>query len=310
MITSTNLENAYSTFVTRSSSIVSNIAYFDINFHLPMNEELPVRIKMLTVTRESGFPIDFQSHYHTHLLCHSGSLGFSFNDSKMKCRRGEFVFWFAQSRLKDLEFSKGFRATVLLIEKEFLYENLPNQSWSVDATLHSRQYPVLQLHEKKDRQRVLSNFKSLNDKFLDNKHLFYEEALSLQMRLFILEMWHTFSKEIERRKRSLQTGTLYERFIHLVQENSMKEREVQFYAEQLHITPKYLNAICKQNSGVTASEWIQRFVKERIIVLLQNEKLNIAQIADVMEFSSRSFFTRYVKKVIGVTPTEYRDRLR
>lgn len=275
-----------------------------------MNEVLPVRIKMLTVSGESSFPLGFLSYYHTHLLCLSGSLNFSFDDSRMKCRRGEFVFWFAKSRLKDLEFSKGFRATVLLVENQFLYENLPDQSWSVDATLHSRQYPILQLHDKRDRQRVLSNFKSLNDKFLDAEHLFYEEALSLQMRLFILEMWHTFAKEIERRKRSLQTGTLYDRFIHLVQEYSRKEREVQFYAEQLHITPKYLNSICKLNSGVTASEWIQRFVKERILVLLQNEKLNIAQIADEMEFSSRSFFTRYVKKVIGVTPTEYRNRLR
>jgi AraC family transcriptional activator of pobA len=28
-----------------------------------------------------------------------------------------------------------------------------------------------------------------------------------------------------------------------------------------------------------------------------------------MEFSSRSFFTRYVKKLLGVTPIEYRARL-
>ena len=89
----------------------------------------------------------------------------------------------------------------------------------------------------------------------------------------------------------------------------MNEREVQYYARQLHITAKYLNYICKQNSGVSASEWIQRYTKERLIVLLQNKHLNIAEIADEMTFSSRSFFTRYVKKVLGVTPSEYRNRL-
>jgi AraC-like DNA-binding protein len=89
----------------------------------------------------------------------------------------------------------------------------------------------------------------------------------------------------------------------------MKEREVQFYAGQLNITAKYLNAVSKQNSGITASEWIQRFVKERIVLLLQNKNLNIAEISDEMRFSSRSFFTRYVKKVLGLTPSEYRDRL-
>ncbi|WP_425287340.1 AraC family transcriptional regulator [Lutimonas vermicola] len=37
--------------------------------------------------------------------------------------------------------------------------------------------------------------------------------------------------------------------------------------------------------------------------------LNITEIADEMEFSSRSFFTRYVKKVLGMTPSEYCLRL-
>ena len=273
------------------------------------NGEKVTRIVMLKVTSGKDLPKDYQENYHTHLVCHQGSFTFSFNDAKMKCKRGEFVFWFAKSRLRDLEFSKGFRATVLLVDEQFLIDNLPDQNWGIDATLHSRRYPILQLNDKDDRQRVLTNFRLLYDKFQDKEHRFYEEALKLQMRLFVLEMWHTFRKEFERRNRSLQTGTVYERFIHLVQVHCMTEREVQYYANQLHITPIYLNYNCKQNSGISASEWIQRFARERIILFLQNENLNISEIADEMEFSSRSFFTRYVKKVLGVTPSEYRNRL-
>lgn len=276
---------------------------------MKLKKDKTPRIVFLKLSSEKDFPNDFQANYHTHLLCHRGSLTFLFNDTKMKCKSNEFLFWFANSRLRDLEFSKGLRATALLVENQFLNNNVPDQSWGIDATLHSRQYPVKQLPDKKDRQRILSNFQLLHHKFHDREHRFYEVALKLQMQLFILEMWHTFATEYERRKRSLQTGTLYERFRHLVQEHCMNKREVQFYANQLNITPKYLNAICKQNSGVTASEWIQRFAKERIVLLLQNENLNIAEIADEMEFSSRSFFTRYVKKILGVTPSEYRNRL-
>jgi AraC-like DNA-binding protein len=266
------------------------------------------RIIMLKVTNEKDFPNDFQVNYHTHLICHRGRVDFVFNDVKQSCKSGEFLFWFAKSNLTDLEFSKSFNATVLLVENQFLNNNIPDQNWGIDAALHSRQYPVKQLNDKNDRQRVLSNFQLLNAKFLDKRHHFYEEVLKLQMRLFILEMWHTFVNEYERRKRSLQTGTLYERFRHLVQDHCMKEREVQYYANQLNITAKYLNAISKQNSGTTASKWIQRFAKERIVLLLQNKNLNIAEISDEMRFSSRSFFTRYVKKVLGVTPSEYRNR--
>ena len=267
------------------------------------------RIILLVISKETGFPLDFNTYYHTHLFCHQGSISFLFNNVEMKCKGNEFLFWFAESQLKNLVFSKSFKATILLVEKDFLYDNIPDQSWSIDSILHSRQYPIKQLNEKNDRQRVLSNFKWLHDRFKEKEHRFYEEVLKMQMRLFILEMWHTFANEYERRKRTLQSGSMYERFVHLVQEHCVAEREVRFYANKLSVTPKYLNFISKQNSGITASEWIQRYTKERIILLLQNQNLNIAEIADKMMFSSRSFFTRYVKKVLGTTPTDYRSRL-
>ncbi|WP_206073085.1 helix-turn-helix domain-containing protein [Pontibacter flavimaris] len=211
--------------------------------------------------------------------------------------------------MADLTFSKKVNATVLLVERDFLDENIPDQSWSIDALLHSRDNPVLHLTEKKDKHRVLLNFHLLHGKFSDTEHRFYHETLKLQMQVFLLEMWHTFANEFERHKRTIESGTLYERFMQLVHQHCMKEREVRFYANKLNITAKYLNYVCKQNSAVTASEWIQRYVRETIILLLQVKNLNISGIADEMEFSSRSFFTRYVKKLIGMTPREFRNRL-
>ncbi|KAA9326037.1 helix-turn-helix domain-containing protein [Adhaeribacter soli] len=272
------------------------------------NEVIP-KVILLEVSGKHDFPDHFQNLYHTHLFCRQGSITFTFNDQEMVCKRGEFLFWFAGSSITDLQFSKSFKATVLLVEKDLLNNNIPDQGWSINALLHSRVYPVKTIHAETDKQKILANFKWLNDRFLETEHRFYYEALNLQMQLFILDMWHIFANEYERRKHSLQTGTLYERFIQLAQEHCTTEREVQFYSNQLHITSKYLNQICKRSSGITASEWIQRFARERIIILLQNKNLNISEIADKMEFGSRSFFTRYVKKLLGATPSEYRSRL-
>ncbi|WP_242919761.1 helix-turn-helix domain-containing protein [Pontibacter liquoris] len=274
-----------------------------------MQKEALPKVISLEILSKEDFPIHFEKLYHTHLLCHRGSIKFMFNDQEMECERGEFLFWFAESRLTGLQLSKNFKASALLVEKDFLNNNMPDQGWSINALLHSRVYPVKTLHGKNDRQKILSNFKWLSDRALETDHRFYNEALNLQMQLFILDMWHIFANEYERRKHTLQTGTLYERFMQLAQEHCMTEREVQFYSAQLNITSKYLNQICKNSSGVTASEWIQRFARERIVLLLQNRNLNISEIADEMEFSSRSFFTRYVKKLLGATPSEYRSRL-
>jgi AraC family transcriptional activator of pobA len=250
----------------------------------------------------------FLDRYHTHLICQAGKIQFLFNNQKMECKKGEFLFWFSDSRIGDLSFSKNCKATVLLVQDDFLNDNIPDQGWSINALLHSRVYPV-KLLDREDQSKVLSNFRWLYDRSLDSFHRFYEETLRLQMQIFILEMWNIFANEYERRKHTLQTGTLYERFMRLAQEYCMEQREVQFYSDKLNITPKYLNQISKVNSGVTASQWIQRYAKERIIILLQNGQLNISEIADEMNFSSRSFFTRYVKKILGMTPKEYRERL-
>ncbi|WP_236974754.1 helix-turn-helix domain-containing protein [Membranihabitans maritimus] len=277
-----------------------------------MREEKDPRVVMLEVTNGVEFLVDFRKffhgYFHTHLLCHEGSIEFLFNDKPMKCMAGEFLFWFADSKLSDLHCTQNFKASVLLVEKDFLMDNIPDQNWSIDAILYSKEHPVKTI-SKVDEQKIIANYQNLHNRFLEFDHLFYEEALKLQMQIFILEMWHTFANAYERHKRSLQSGTLYERFLQLVQDHCMKEREVQFYAGELYITPKHLNFVCKQNTGVSASEWIRRYTKERILVLLQNKNLNVAEIADQMEFSSRSFFTRYVKKVLGVTPSDYRQRM-
>lgn len=261
------------------------------------------------ITNFWQLPEYFIQHYHTHLLCLKGCMEFKFNSQKMLCEAGNFNFWFAESNVSEVKFSKNFKAKIVLVEHQFLLNNIPDQSWGIGATIYSRENPVISSLSEKEHGVILSNFSDIYDRFLDNSHRFYDEILRLQMQVFVLDMWNLFAQYYENRKYHHQSGTLYERFIELVQEHCLREREVQFYADKLSITPKYLNLISKNSSGTTASEWIKRYARERILLLLENKKLNIAEIADEMEFSSRSFFTRYVKKLLGVTPSEYRLRM-
>ena len=107
-------------------------------------------------------------------------------------------------------------AKVLLVERAFLNDNIPDLSLSIDAYLHSKENPVLHLHDKSDKKKVLFNFHLLNNRYQEKEHRYFSETLRLQMQLFILEMWHTFANEYERRNRTLQSGTLYERFMQLL----------------------------------------------------------------------------------------------
>src|SRR6188474_885311 len=167
------------------------------------------KIILLKASGSEEFPKDFQKKYHTHIFCQRGSTRFIFNDRPFDCKQGEFIFW--------------------------LSDNFPNLNTATDAILHHRVNPILH-PDKINKVRILKNFQSLYSKSLETSNRFYDEILKLQMQLFILEMWDIFMDQLERRNRTLQSGTLYERFVHLSELHCMKNREVQFYSDQLHIT--------------------------------------------------------------------------
>lgn len=54
---------------------------------------------------------------------------------------------------------------------------------------------------------------------------------------------------------------------------------------------------------------IDQFTVPIIIGLLKNTDMSLTQLSEEMEFNSQSYFTRYVRKHLGVTPNGFRKRL-
>lgn len=92
------------------------------------------------------------------------------------------------------------------------------------------------------------------------------------------------------------------------QENCCSEREVEWYADKLCVTPKYLSQVTQRVSHLPASEWIEYFTTHEIIRRLEDHTQTLNDIVDAMHFSSASFFTRYVRKHLGKTPSEIRNK--
>lgn len=105
---------------------------------------------------------------------------------------------------------------------------------------------------------------------------------------------------------SLQ-GRVVDDFITLAQQNFRKERFLDFYAKKLELTPKHLSRTVKKHTGYTAVEWIERLVILEAKAMLKSSNLNIQQIADELNFPSQSFFGKYFKKFVGMSPKEFRN---
>ena len=101
---------------------------------------------------------------------------------------------------------------------------------------------------------------------------------------------------------------LFMQFIHLVHEHGDKQREVAFYADHLCITTRYLASIVRNVAHETAKDIIDRHCVQEIKALLRTTNESIQSISIDLKFPDQSFFTRYFKKLTGMTPKEFRAK--
>ena len=102
---------------------------------------------------------------------------------------------------------------------------------------------------------------------------------------------------------------LLSQFKTLLAKHFIQERKVSFYAEKMHLTPKYFSTVIREASGKTAGTWINEMLLLEAKVRLQNQQLNVAQIAYDLDFSDPSHFGKFFKKHAGLSPLEYRNLL-
>ena len=98
---------------------------------------------------------------------------------------------------------------------------------------------------------------------------------------------------------------LHKQFQDMLFAHFKEERTVKFYAEALYVSPKYLMEVIKEVSGKTAGELIDEAVILEAKVLLRVPELNVSQVSDPLHFPDQSFFGKFFKKHVGVSPSEY-----
>ncbi len=101
--------------------------------------------------------------------------------------------------------------------------------------------------------------------------------------------------------------TIFDRFLQLVNQHASEHHQLAYYADRMCLTQRYLGAVVRQTSGTTAKDWIDRFLVTRIKIELRHTDKSAAQIADEMHFANPSFFSKYFRRLTGMTPGEYKS---
>lgn len=167
--------------------------------------------------------------------------------------------------------------------------------------------PVFNLSEE-ESQTVVRSCKFIYEKsqIPDNPHR--KQIMQHLILSLFYEVSHIFQKQRSNMvlRQRTHNEKIMEEFARLVSKHYKKERNVQFYADTLCLTPKYLSTLIKKTSGRSVPEWLRTAVMIDAKVQLKYTTLTVQQISEDLNFPNPSFFGRFFKKHAGITPLEYR----
>ena len=136
---------------------------------------------------------------------------------------------------------------------------------------------------------------------------FHQDVMINVVQTRIIDYFEIHAQMYEETEQSTQTTKVMSDFLALLERGDYREhRDIAYYADQLCVTPKYLSEISKKSSGMAANFWINRFTILEISRLLRDKTISFTEITDLFNFSSTSYFSRYVQNNLGVTPSAYR----
>lgn len=192
-----------------------------------------------------------------------------------------------------------------------------NASLLREASLQLEQTVYSSLREDRCRQDtpVVTNiidsmFALLKVYFNQSECTCISQLVLLQLKAFFVGFHEYLQRNPQNRPddevKSYRVRELFNRFIMLMERDYKLSRDVNYYADLMHITSKYLTNIVRQVAGHTPKTIIDQYVILQLKMQLQWSTQSIKEIAWEYHFTDASFFCRYFKKHTGLTPQQLR----
>ena len=241
-------------------------------------------------------------------MCLQGSATVKVNLQEYRICGNELVTLMPDAIIHGYSFSDDFSGVMVLLSNSVAEELLPDITSVLPILMDFRQSPVIKLMP--DEAKSLYEFyKFIWDK-IPRVHGDYgkSELNGLLLSIFyevlsVCKERYTYGKF----KRTRNEETFY-KFYSLIEKEYCRERSVVYFADRLCISPKHLSMVVKKVSGRTASDWIDEYVILQAKQLLRSSSLTIQEVSRELNFSNQSFFGKYFKKHVGMSPSEYRAK--
>ena len=243
------------------------------------------------------------------VLCKNGEIDITYNQKHYLLKKNSLVVGIPDI-VVQINSQSLIDANAMFFKKEFLDGlNVNVDNSLIRIVLYILNNPILELtpSEQLDLQHTFTDLEKFAE--TNEEDSFTKEIIASGIRAFIYKVCRIVSyriKQSDYAKVNTRKYNYFKRFFALLATGYKQHRNVNWYAEQLHLSTKYFTSLIRQVSGRTTVDWINdRVIYEAKNLLLYSE-MSITEIAYQLNFPSTSFFSKYFKNIVGINPSEFR----
>ena len=258
------------------------------------------------ITSIPGLMKQFKVNFIAYVMVTEGRLSLDLNGTTYHLDRNSSLFVDRKMVVDNVRHTEKFSCVICAMSTDMGFAFF-NKSL-LQSIMHIMANPVIKM-EQVEVDLMMKYYELLLFKMDHQEMNFGRETVRDIIRCFAYDLLSNINKHLDHDQEGdmlRQGDRIYRRFMFLLAENSNVNRSVKSYADELCVSPKYLTSVCRKHSDCTASELIATAIVSRIKQLLLYSDLSIKEVAGKMGFDNLSFFGKYVKKHLGLSPNHYR----
>ncbi len=253
--------------------------------------------------------VTYQSDYVLMIVCTEGRMEITYDGRKLTVHEGELFLAVPGSVLSDYMLSPKFDCKILAIKPSEATVPVQMQKQMLSSAIYIKEHPILRLTDE-DQETFFSYYNFLCNRIKKPRQRYYNGEVRTLLNAFILYVIGMMDHEMQDVEMSttIHGEHLVEQFVRMVNDDNGKHRMVEYYADQLNITAKYLSTLVRNTLDRTPTEIIKIVTVKEIERRLRYSNESIKEISNALDFPNTSFFGRYFKQHAGMTPNTFRKK--
>jgi AraC-type DNA-binding domain-containing proteins len=249
----------------------------------------------------------YRSEYYALILINQGAVEYSVGGQKFMASTGDVLFcgpmeaFIIHSISSDIRMKSIYFTQKLIEEAGFNYKtnDILKSFSSTPSYILSKQEKIF--------YRIDYHITQLG--FLNVSHDLIDYSNDMIWHHFSLLMYEVqnFNRYLEQQINvSPRHEAITAAFFNLVNQHYAKKHDVQFYADNLAISRKYLTKVLNTTLAKSPKEIINNVLLIEAKVMLKNNKFSVKDVAMKLAFSDQATFSKFFKKLTGMNPTLYK----